>query len=79
MTIQWSTALTTALLTGLFSLGASGCGEEETTPTGLSASTGSQSGTGGGQGGTGHAPISADPRSASTSDKNQISCRIAPS
>jgi hypothetical protein len=57
MTNQWSTALTTALLTGLFSLGASGCGEDETTPTGLSASTGSQGGAGGqggdGQGGDG--------------------------
>jgi len=57
MTNQWSTALTTALLTGLFSVGASGCGEDETTPAGLSASTGSQGGTGGqggdGQGGAG--------------------------
>jgi hypothetical protein len=54
MTNQWSTALTTALLTGLFSAGASGCGEDETTPTGLSASTGGgQGGAGGGQGGAG--------------------------
>jgi hypothetical protein len=50
---QWSTALTTALLTGLVSVGASGCGQDETTPAGLSASTGSQGGAGGGQGGAG--------------------------